>query len=94
MIETLFKQRSTLARLQSGPLAAHLPFIAEALRQEQYPPETVRRYVRAADGFSRWLCKQGLHIGSLHSQYRQAVPPAKGTRWQPLSTPILSVLPD
>lgn len=62
MIEILFKQRSTLARLQSGPLAAHLPFIAEALRQEQYPPETVRRYVRVADGFSRWLCKQGLQV--------------------------------
>ena len=62
MIESLFKQRSTLARLQSGPLAQHLPFIAEALHQEQYPPETVRRYVRVADGFGRWLCKHGLSI--------------------------------
>lgn len=62
MIESLFKQRSTLARLQSGPLAQHLPFIAEALHQEQYPPETVRRYVRVADGFGRWLCKNGLRV--------------------------------
>ena len=62
MIESLFKQRSTLARLQSGPLAQHLPFIAATLHQEQYPPETVRRYVRVADGFGRWLCKHGLSI--------------------------------
>lgn len=62
MIESLFKQRSTLTRLQSGPLAQHLPFIAEALHQEQYPPETVRRYVRVADGFGRWLRKNGLRV--------------------------------
>jgi integrase/recombinase XerD len=62
MIESLFKQRSTLARLQSGPLAQHLPFIAEALHQEHYAPETVRRYVRVADGLGRWQRKQGLRI--------------------------------
>lgn len=62
MIESLFKQKSTLARLQSGPLAQHLPLIAEVLRQEGYPPETIRRYVRVADGFGRWLRKSGLPI--------------------------------
>ena len=60
MIEKLFKQPSTVARLQSGPLAQHLPSIAEALHQEQYPPETVRRYVRVAEGLGRWLSEQGL----------------------------------
>lgn len=62
MIESLFKQRSTLARLRSGPLAQYLPFIAGALHEEHYAPETVRRYVRVADGLGRWLCKQGLRI--------------------------------
>lgn len=62
MIEFLFTQESTLARLQSGPLAQHLPFIAEALHQEKYPPETVRRYVRVADRFGRWLHKHGLRL--------------------------------
>ena len=62
MIETLFKQRSTIDRLQSGPSAQHLPVIAEALRQEQYPLETIRRYVRVAAGFLRWLCKRGLNV--------------------------------
>jgi site-specific recombinase XerD len=62
MIETLFKQRSTIDRLQSGPSAQHLPFIAEALHHEQYPLETIRRYVRVAAGFLRWLCKRGLSV--------------------------------
>jgi len=62
MIETLFKQRSTIDRLQSGPSAQHLPVIAEALHQEQYPLETIRRYVRVAAGFLRWLCKRGLKV--------------------------------
>ena len=62
MIEKLFKQPSTVARLQSGPLARHLPSIAEALHQEKYPPETVRRYVRVADGLGRWLSEQGLAL--------------------------------
>lgn len=62
MIEFLFKQRSTISRLQSGPLAQQLPSIAEALHQEQYPPETIRRYVRVADGLGRWLSKHGLSL--------------------------------
>ena len=62
MIESLFKQRSTLDRLQSGPLAQYLPSIADALHQEQYPPETIRRYVRVADGLGRWLGKHGLSL--------------------------------
>ena len=62
MIEVLFKQRSTLDRLQSGPLAQYLPSIADALHQEQYPPETIRRYLRVADGLGRWLSKRGLTL--------------------------------
>ena len=62
LIESLFKQRSTLARLQSGPLAQYLPSVADSLHQEQYPPETIRRYVRVADKFGRWLCSHGLSI--------------------------------
>ena len=62
MIEEFFKQRSTVARLQSGPMAQQLPSIAEALHQEQYPPETIRRYVRVADGLGRWLNEHGLSL--------------------------------
>jgi integrase/recombinase XerD len=62
LIKALFKQASTLARLQSGPLAQQLGVLAEALREEQYPPETIRRYVRVAEKFGRWLGKHGLSI--------------------------------
>jgi len=62
VIESLFKQTSTLARLQSGPLSQQLPPLAEALLNEQYPPETVRRYVRVAEKFGRWLCRQRLSV--------------------------------
>ncbi|MBL8229549.1 MAG: tyrosine-type recombinase/integrase [Bryobacterales bacterium] len=62
MIESLFKQTSTLARLQSGPLARELPILAEALHEQQYPPETIRRYVRVADQFGRWLCRHRLSL--------------------------------
>ena len=63
MIKSLFKQASTLARLQSGPLAQELPLLAASpLHNEQYPPETIRRYVRVADKFGRWLWKRGLNI--------------------------------
>ena len=62
MIEEFFKQRSTVARLQSGPMAQQLPSIAEALHQERYPPETIRRYLRVADGLGRWLSEHGLSL--------------------------------
>ena len=66
MIKSLFKQRSTLARLQSGPLAEDLPLIAEALHLEDYRPETIRRYVRVADKLGRWLRKQGLRVTEIN----------------------------
>ena len=65
MIESLFKQASTLARLQSGPVAQQLSPLAEALLNEQYPPETVRRYVRVAEKFGRWLCKHRLSVAEV-----------------------------
>ena len=48
MIETLFKQRSTIDRLQSGPSAQHLPVIAETLHQEQYI------HSKRSDGMFAW----------------------------------------
>ena len=65
MIESLFKQKSTIVRLQSGPLAKYLPFIAEALQQEQYPAERIRQYVRVVEGLGRWLCDGGLSIAEI-----------------------------
>lgn len=62
MIESLFKQRATLNRLQSGFLAESLSVVAQVLKDEQYRPESIRRYVRVAEGFGRWLSKRRLSI--------------------------------
>lgn len=77
MIESLFKQGATLARLQSGPVAEQLSPLAEALLKEQYPPETVRRYVRVAEKFGRWLCRRRLSVAEVDedtlARYRNSV---------------------
>jgi len=77
LIESLFKQVSTLARLQSGPLAHELPVLAGALHNEQYPPETIRRYVRVAEKLGRWLCKHRLSVadadGATLARYRDSI---------------------
>jgi hypothetical protein len=43
-------------------LAQYLPSVADSLHLEQYPPETIRRYVRVAEKFGGWLHKNGLSI--------------------------------
>src|ERR1035437_7840810 len=92
LIESLFKQRSTLDRLQSGPLAQYLPSIADALHQEQYPPETIRRYVRVADGLGRWLGKHGLSLAeadeTILARYLGHAKP-QNTYWYLTATPDL-----
>jgi site-specific recombinase XerD len=77
MIESLFKQGSTLARLQSAPLAQHLWFIAEALHNERYRPDSIRKYLRVTEGLDRWLCKRGLSIAEIDeaaiARYRASI---------------------
>ena len=52
LIESLFKQASTLARLQSGPVAQQLSPLAEALLNEQYPPARPAPMSSCAEYFS------------------------------------------
>jgi site-specific recombinase XerD len=77
MIESLFKQASTLARLQSGPVAQQLSPLAETLLNERYPPETVRRYVRVAEKFGGWLRKHRLNVAEVDegtlARYRNSI---------------------
>jgi site-specific recombinase XerD len=77
MIDSLFTQASTLTRLQLGPLAARLPFIAKVLQQEQYRPESIRRYLRVADRLGRWLRKRGLAVAktdeAVLARYRASI---------------------
>lgn len=48
------------ARLQGGPLGPHLDGFVELLLKDGYAPGVIRRYLRAADAFGRWLSRRGL----------------------------------
>src|SRR5206468_3457403 len=48
------------ARLQTGPLGPHLDGFVELLQGEGYAPGVIRRHVRAADVFGRWLSRRGM----------------------------------
>ena len=77
MIENFFVRRAVIARLESGPLAAHLPLLASSLRELGYSAKTIRRYLRNADRFGRWLTKAGIALVDAGveelSAYRRAV---------------------
>jgi integrase/recombinase XerD len=77
MIEALFKQSSTIARLQSAPLAEHFPMIIQVLQDERYRPDSIRKYVRVTEQFGIWLIKNGLEIASADettlARYRSSI---------------------
>lgn len=77
MIENFFVRRAVIARLESGPLAAHLPLLASSLRELGYSAKTIRRYLRNADHFGRWLTKADVALVDAGveelSAYRRAV---------------------
>ena len=62
MIKDFFVRRAVVARLESGPLAAHLPLLASTLQEFGYATKTVRRYLRNADRYARWLMKAGVSL--------------------------------
>jgi len=77
MIESFFKQRSTIARLQSAPLIEHFPFIIQVLQDERYRPDSIRKYLRATEKFGLWLTKRGLRTAEIDettiTRYRSSV---------------------
>jgi hypothetical protein len=62
MLEKFFKQPKVLARLDGGPLGPHLPVLASDLEKTGYSVPTIRRHMRAADHFGRWLMKQAISV--------------------------------
>lgn len=77
MIEALFKQSSTIARLQSAPLVEHFPMIIQVLLDERYRPDSIRKYVRVTEQFGIWLIKNGLEFAltdeTTLARYRSSV---------------------
>lgn len=62
MVESFFRRRTVVQRLVQGPVGRELELFATVLCEERYPPATVRKYLRAADAFGRWLDGIGLAI--------------------------------
>lgn len=65
MLEKFFTQTTTLARLRAGILGPYLPTLASALQDNHYSVASIRRHLRAADHFGRWLLKQGLTVAEV-----------------------------
>ncbi len=63
MIETFFVQPKVLARLRSGPAGLYLSAIGVKLQQQGYSQDSIRRHLRAADAFGRWLADHSLSLG-------------------------------
>lgn len=63
MSNSVFLGSRNAARIEGGPYAEHVIAFAGSLAAASYSLETVRRYARAADVFTRWLmskCHQPL----------------------------------
>jgi site-specific recombinase XerD len=62
VVETFFVQPKVLARMKSGPAGRYLPAIGVQLQQQGYSRDAIRRHLRAADAFGRWLSDHGLSL--------------------------------
>jgi integrase/recombinase XerD len=67
MIRQLFVCQKMIARLESGPLAAHVNLFAEDLASRRYTIKTIRSYVSVCDLFGRWLAKNNIQLKDISS---------------------------
>ena len=58
-----------LLRAPEGPLAAHISSFAESVSTQGYALYSIRRQVRLAAGFSRWLEQKGIDVGCVTSDH-------------------------
>ncbi len=68
MLESFYKRRHVVSQLVTGPVGKELELFATVLREEGYAAETVRKYVRSADTFGRWVVGMGLSIDGCQEQ--------------------------
>lgn len=67
MIETFFTREKVCNRMANGLMGPYLPFLASELRQSGHSTDSIRRLLRAADSFGRWLSEQGMSVGNANS---------------------------
>jgi integrase/recombinase XerD len=68
-MERFFKDRATIACKREGPLVAHIEPFAKSLSNRGYTLASIRRQVRLAAGFSRWLQQQRVSLCSITSDH-------------------------
>src|SRR5215472_4056 len=69
LMARFFKDGATIACKREGPLAAHIEPFANSLSKQGYTMASIRRQVRLAAGFSRWLQQQRVSLRSITSDH-------------------------
>ena len=64
MIDQLFARPGIITRIQSGPCGPYLTPLAEALHQQGYAADSIRRILNAGDKFGRWLIQRIFHLSN------------------------------
>lgn len=67
MIEKFFTQEKVCKRMANGLMGPYLPSLAAELHQSGHSTDSIRRLLRAADGFGCWLAEQRLSVGDANS---------------------------
>jgi site-specific recombinase XerD len=62
-------EQVVLSRPPEGPLAAHLASFANFVGEQGYRAFSLKRHVRIAAGFSRWLGQSGIQVHSICSAH-------------------------
>jgi site-specific recombinase XerD len=78
MIRQLFFCQKMIARLESGPLAAHVNLFAEDLASRRYTIKTIRTYVSLCDLFGRWLARNNIQLTAISSSVIEQFATASG----------------
>jgi site-specific recombinase XerD len=65
LIERYFTQGAVLRRMRDGIMSPYLDVLAAELEAEHYSRKSVRRQLRNADAFGRWLAQQHIAIAEI-----------------------------
>jgi site-specific recombinase XerD len=65
LIETYFAAPHVLDRMRSGPMASYLGELAAELQSQGYSRKSIRRQLRNADAFGRWLIEADVPLAEV-----------------------------
>ncbi len=77
MIRQYFVYPKVLKRLREGAMAPYLDGFARELQEQRYSRKSIRRQLRNAAAFGRWLADQTIRLGEVT---RSLVSASIGTR--------------